>query len=126
MPADPLTIVSARYPRAPLAGKKIVAWLNNFDRILKKEALSRGDVCALVADVVSGKIEQRWVGEAKFADMLLWLACRSDAGVLHRISTGAASWDFRIDVYPWGEVDVWMSGSSASEPPRPQTAHGCA
>ena len=115
MPADPLTIVSARYRRAPVAGDQIAAWLDKFDRTLKQEDLSHRGVSALVADVVKGKVERRWVGEAKFADMLLWLACRAHAGIINRISNDAQSWDFQVDVYPWGEVDVWVSGTPSPQ-----------
>jgi hypothetical protein len=34
--------------------------------------------------------------------MLLRLVCRGDASVISRISRGALSWDFHVDVYPWG------------------------
>jgi hypothetical protein len=113
MADNPTTIISARYRQLHPAAGDIATWLKRFDSDLKEQDLSPRDVCALVADVVKGEIERRWVGEAKFADMLLWLACRGNAGVINRISSGAPSWDFHVDVYPWSEVDVWISGGPA-------------
>jgi len=108
--AEDSKIVSVRFSRAPIAGDKIAAWLIQFDRSLKEEGLSRRAVCTIVADVARGKdSERQWVGDARFADILLWLACRGDAGVIRRISSGMPSLDFHVDVYAWGEVDVWLS-----------------
>jgi hypothetical protein len=56
--------------------------------------------------------------------MLLWLVCRGDASVISRISSSALGWDFQVDVYPWGEVDVWISGIPSLQSPPWTTSNG--
>jgi hypothetical protein len=120
------TIVSGQCRRAPIAGGKIIAWLDRFERELKTDGLTRRDVCAIVSDVVKGKkTELRWVGEERFSGMLLWLACRGDAGDIRRISDGTASLDFHADAYPRGEVDVWLSSGPSPLSPKMGEAVWC-